>query len=197
MQYWAQQGYAFAVSNLATTWRTTINTAVSTATGGAITTLIPVNAMIAISDIWFGPQYYAASPANQAIALATAKNTLASFQGVRNVYTEDQMINTPWEIEEEDRYLKLEFYKGRSGQLKYTKQPLIANGNFRTEFDYQVPLILYQKGQLENKKIVEPVWVNQIAITIAALIDAQRPQGSPRNLGPLPGIFTNLVTYQN
>jgi hypothetical protein len=198
MQYWAQAGYTNALAQQSgMVWNPAINAAVNTATGGAIPTVIATPLGTVNSMIFFSRQYFTASPANQAIALETAKNTLASFPGIKNVYTEAQILNTPWQIAEEDQYLKLEYFPGRGGQLLYSTQPLIASAPIRTQFDFQVPLILYQPGQFENKVIDQPVWANQLAITIAKLLKVQRPQGSPRNMGALPGIFTNSVTYQN
>ena len=63
--------------------------------------------MISVTDVWFGPQYFAATPANQAIALTTAQNTLLTFPGIKNVWTQAQLLNTFFQESEEEMYIKL------------------------------------------------------------------------------------------
>lgn len=202
LPYWQQAGDANANGITATSIRTAINSAVNTATSGAIPVLIPSNAYMGATNIWFGPQYFTATSANQAIALSTAQSTLLAIPGIKNVYTQQQLLSTFFQDEEEDMYLKLELFPVRSGQLIYSTQPLVSGvagtnafGDALTmwEQNYHVPLILYQQGQFANKTIVEPVFINQLPITLAQILNVPRPSGAPRVWGPLPGIFTFSV----
>jgi uncharacterized protein YdbL (DUF1318 family) len=152
------------------------------------------------SDIWFAAGFFRQSPADQANILQIAKNAALTVPYIKSVYTQQELLNSDFEVNEEDKFLKQELFPVRSGQLKYNMQPMsstfpINQGDSPSNWSYRVPLVLYQPGQLENKTIVEPVYINQLSLTLAELLKVPRPIGAPREMGPLPGIFTNFVTY--
>ena len=62
------------------------------------------------------------------------------------------------------------------------------------EYDTHIPLILYQAGQIEGKKIYQKVWGLQLANTLAQILRVQKPSAS--TFDALPGIFDNYYSLQ-
>ena len=192
LEYWQQAGYANAVAYNPTTIRNTLNAAILTATGVASA----VNS-VGIANVWMNPIFFQQPAATQQVILQVAQNTLQNIPGVDKVYISSQLPNTPFTLPEEDQFLTWDYFAGRSGQLMYSTFPLTSmggtTGDERTGWDQDnhVPLILYQQGQFEHKTISDPVYIQQLPITLSQILGVPRPSGAPRVFGTLPGIFCN------
>ena len=55
-------------------------------------------------------------------------------------------------------------------------------------YDSQVPLYIYQKGKFEKKTITKPVITQQLAVTLAEILNIPRPSASSVDVTPLPGM---------
>lgn len=123
------------------------------------------------------------------------KNFLVSQPGIKNVWTFSELSKAcmqPYEIES---FYKNQLYPGRSGRLTFQLFPFTLFTKYaggaahRTPYEQNthVPLILYQKGRLENKKLYQRVWTLQFANTLAQLLGISKPSSSTFEL--LPSIF--------
>jgi len=125
------------------------------------------------------------------------KVLLLQQRGIKEVWTYDELHNSSFDSNQLENYFKQQLFKGRSGQLIIQTYPYVVITNYSTglahktpyEYDTHIPLILYQPGQLEGKKIYQKVWGLQLANTLAQILRVQKPSAS--TFEALPGIFDN------
>ncbi len=141
------------------------------------------------------PKLKSLDPEAQANILRTIKQSLQTVPGIKQAWTFDDLKNTTYPIHSfEDNY-KQQLYPGRSGLITVQPHPYcpITNHDNGTghktpyRYDTGVPLILYRKNALENKRIPQQVWIPQIAPTLAALLDVLKPSSATFDV--LPEIF--------
>lgn len=147
------------------------------------------------------PQFYA----NHKIVSTTNQDTLrkiyhdskeylTNLPGIRHAWTFEELQNTIFPSYDLDKYLARLLYKGRSGQLFYSVNPYTlidthpGGTSHITEYAYdtQVPLIFYQKGRFAHKRITKNVYIPQICVTLATLLDVPRPSAATAQV--LPGL---------
>lgn len=203
-QLWREIGYANAsvinIIALQQQLNNAVNAAFPQLPPSPQLNVIPSVNNIFFTQIWLAASFFAQTPQIQAQILQIIKNTLLTVKGIKRVWTYDELYTEFFQKEEEERYLQLELFPGRSGQIFYSTFPLngvwfLTGSNHFTiwDQDHHVPLILYQKGKLEKQTIHEPVWINQLPVTLADILKVARPSAAPRIYGPLPGIFSNEV----
>ncbi|MFH1461617.1 MAG: alkaline phosphatase family protein [bacterium] len=114
------------------------------------------------------------------------KNIILSKKGVRYVWSYDELSNMNCKFDSFENFYKQQLYPSRSGDLicmpkKYsTFTKHIYGTGHRSAYSYntKVPLIIYQKGQFENKKKDEKVWIPQLPVTIANILEIEKPLAS-------------------
>ncbi|MFH1644155.1 MAG: alkaline phosphatase family protein [bacterium] len=119
---------------------------------------------------------------------------LKKQNGVKNIWTYNELKNSTFEPYQLENFYKMQLYPERSGQLICQPQPYSVFTPYPTgtshrcayNFDTNVPLFLYQKGKYEKKYINEKVWVPQLPVTLARILEIAKPSASP--FEPLPGI---------
>ncbi len=118
------------------------------------------------------------------------KKFLRTQAGIQDAWTLDELIKLPVESTNVRSYLKNQAYPGRSGDLIYLVRPymLITHQDhvYQTPYAYDthVPLILYQQGVLENKRVHQPTFIQQLAPTLASILDVPRPSAAGSILLP-------------
>jgi predicted AlkP superfamily pyrophosphatase or phosphodiesterase len=124
---------------------------------------------------------------------------LKNIQGVRNAWTFDELsrlyLDPTFNL---DIFIQRQLYKSRSGDIIYSLDPYTYMSSYHgvadrgtshtTPFAYDthVPLILYQKGSIEHKVIAQNVGMQQLAPTMAQILNVPRPSASRSSV--LPGI---------
>lgn len=120
------------------------------------------------------------------LILADLKKFLIAQPGIKRAWTYDQLAHATFKPGALENYYKQQLYQGRSGDLICMPQPDCAISKYskgtvhRTpyEYDTHVPLVLYQKGVIKHKEIIEPVLTFQLPVTLAKLLGVGKPEGS-------------------
>jgi predicted AlkP superfamily pyrophosphatase or phosphodiesterase len=130
--------------------------------------------------------------------LQTAKKFLRKKQYIKNVWTYYELAILPVEKNSIESFFKNQLFANRSGDLIYQIAPncLIddhaSGGSHESPYhdDVHIPLILYQKGSLENKQITKKVFATQVAGTLSEILQVPGPDISTEEI--LPGINIQL-----
>ncbi len=129
--------------------------------------------------------------------MQSIKTFLLQQPGIKQAWTYDELYTLSFDPNQLEDYFKQQLFKGRSGQLIMQTYPYVIITDFPKglshktpyEYDTHIPLILYQAGQIEGKKIYQKVWGLQLANTLAQILRVQKPSAS--TFDALPGIFDN------
>lgn len=135
------------------------------------------------------------SPAIQKQLTKDLKNFLHHQTGVKQVWTFDELHHSCFAAEQIEDYFKKQLFLGRSGSIIMQIYPYVyltpyPNGADHLSpynYDTHIPLILYQQGTFEQKKIIEKVWSLQLANTLAQILTIPKPSASTFNV--LPKLF--------
>ncbi len=138
------------------------------------------------------------SAEQQTESIATVKKILQSHQGIKKVWTPQELLQGCFEPNQVEFFYKNQLYPGRTGTLIVQPFPYCVIDNHprgtghRTpyESDTHVPLILYCKDSLKPQHITQNVWTLQLAPTLANLLEIQKP--SACIMGILPGISEKI-----
>lgn len=114
------------------------------------------------------------------------KNIILSKKGIRKAWTYDELLNLDSKFNSFESFYKKQLYPGRSGDLicmpkKYSTITKYLHGSgHRSAYDYntRVPLIIYQKDRFENKRIDKKVWIPQLPVTLAKILEVEKPTAS-------------------
>ncbi len=114
------------------------------------------------------------------------KNIILNKKGTRYVWYYEEFKNLDSEFDTPKNFYAKQYYEGRSGDLicmpeRYSYfTPYDYGAGHRASYDFttNVPLIFYQKGVFENKVIDRKVWMPQLPVTIAKLLEVGRPASS-------------------
>ncbi len=115
--------------------------------------------------------------------------------GIKRVWTPEELDKTWYEPYQIEAFYKAQVYPGRTGDFIIQPFPYCIIDNFdkgtghRTpyESDTHVPLIMYQKHNLEKRVIYEKVWTLQFANSLAFILGIQKPSASTYHI--LPGLI--------
>jgi len=136
--------------------------------------------------------------ANQQDAvLSTVKKLMENHEGIRKAWTYKELNAECIGKDTIEYYYKNQQYPGRSGHIIFqvlpytqiTKHPAGTAHRTPYEWNTHVPLILYQKGMFEYKKINDRVWLIQVPNTLAQIHHVPKPSASTCKL--LPGFLTD------
>jgi len=149
-----------------------------------------------LPDLYLDQQIlHSFSTETQKLIITDLKNFLQQQPEIKQVWTYDELEHACFSTEEIEHYFKKQLFFGRSGSLivqvyPYVQiRPLEKGTDHLSPYGYDthVPLILYQKGKFEHKKIVERVWILQLANTLAEILAIPKPSASPFEV--LPKLF--------
>ena len=127
--------------------------------------------------------------------LRDLKKLLIKEPGVRNAWTKEELKKACFEPHQKEQFYKNQIYKNRIGDIICMPDPYCLITNYPTgcshstpyDYDTHVPLILLRKG-MPHKTIRQKVFIPQLPVTLARLLDVSRPSASTFDL--LPGIFS-------
>ena len=120
------------------------------------------------------------------------KNFFKRQPGIKNAWTQEQLLASKPQKYSEKYLAKKQLYPGRTGDIILQPQPhhLFSNKVTGTshmtpyKYDTHVPLILYQQGRQAHKVIQKKVWLTQLAPTICNILKIKCPCDADEN--PLP-----------
>ncbi len=126
---------------------------------------------------------------------ADIKKYLIRLPGIRRAWTFDELQNASFQPYDLDKYLARQLYKGRSGQIIFSVNPYTSIDTHlrgtshisQYAYDTHVPLIFYQAGTFTDKRIAENVFIPQICVTLATLLNVPRPSAATASV--LPGLL--------
>lgn len=114
--------------------------------------------------------------------------------GIKNAWRFDELNTLPFEEHSLEQFYKNQLYFGRSGDIIIQPAPYCLLTNYPTgtshmtpyEYDTHVPLMLYRKGKVSHKIVEDKVYLPQLPISLARLLNVPLPSASTYD--PLPGI---------
>lgn len=129
--------------------------------------------------------------------LQSLKKYLVKYPGIKQAWTQKDLLHSSFHLDlhELEAFCRNQIFPLRSGDIfiqvyPYTLISDIKTGTDHTtpyDYDTHIPLMVYQKGKTPHKKIMERVWIQQVAPTISHFLHIPRPSACPYNV--LPGIF--------
>ena len=130
----------------------------------------------------------------QAKINADIKKHLLNLPGIRRCWTFDELQKTIFADYDLDKFLQRQLFKGRSGQVIFAVEPYTTidthskGTSHITEYAYdtQVPLIFYQSGRFMKKNFAQNVYIPQVPVTLATILEVPRPSAAAGNI--LPGL---------
>ncbi len=123
------------------------------------------------------------------------KQELYKNRSIRKAWTSSELAEHTFAPLSIDQFFKNQLYRNRSGEIIIKTVPYTDIGKstkgtkHSTPYDYDthVPLIMYQPNKLSRQIIPQPVFIQQIPVTLAYLLNVPRPSASTFSL--LPGIL--------
>jgi predicted AlkP superfamily pyrophosphatase or phosphodiesterase len=133
-------------------------------------------------------------PRAKEILLNSLKHFLMRQPGIKRVWTQRDLSDSSYHIPlyELESFCRNQIEPSRSGQLYIQVSPytLLTDEQFGVthaspyDYDTHIPLMLYQKGKFQNKQVMEIVWAQQLAPTIAHILNVPRPSAATFNVLP-------------
>lgn len=123
------------------------------------------------------------------------QTAIGTYKGIKRVWTYKELDKAWPQPDQIESFYKNQLYPGRSGDFIIQPQPYCILDEFDTgtghrtpyESDTHVPLILYQKHNIEKRVIYEKVWTLQLANSLAHILGIQKPSASLYPI--LPGLI--------
>ncbi len=125
--------------------------------------------------------------------IADIKNFLAHHEGIKRVWTQEELRQATFQPDSLENFYKNQLYNNRFGDIICMPEPYCLISNYAAgtshlspyDYDTHVPLIIYHKG-IEHHVISQKVWAGQLPGTLATMLGINRPVAS--NCEILPGI---------
>ncbi len=127
--------------------------------------------------------------------LKEAKKIVTGIPGILRAWTFDELAQANYELKLNDleAYFQNQLVPGRSGEIIMQVRPFTLIAYEKTgvahttpyDYDTHIPLVIY-RSDLKAQQITKRVYAQQLAPTLAYLLDVPRPSASTFNL--LPGI---------
>ena len=111
------------------------------------------------------------------------KKKLTPIPGIKKIWTPEELAASWYANDQIESFYKNQMYPGRTGRLIVQPFPYCVPDDWGTgtghrtpyEPDTHVPLILYQKHNLERRIIYDHVWTLQLAQSLAHILRIQKP----------------------
>lgn len=135
------------------------------------------------------------SPDEQKSSLNLIKEKLGTHPGIKRIWTLEELACGCFDQDQIESFYKRQVYPGRTGKLIIQPFPYCVPDEFskgtghRTPYapDTHVPLIMYQKHNLERRVMYEKVWTLQLPNSLAFILHIQQPSASTYQI--LPGLI--------
>jgi predicted AlkP superfamily pyrophosphatase or phosphodiesterase len=123
------------------------------------------------------------------------KKYIGKLDGIRKVWTIKEMATLPTHKGSILDNFKNQIFKGRSGKFIVQSYPFVyvsqkpegLSHQSPYTYDTHIPIMIYQRGKLQNKIVYDRVYNIQLAPTIAHLLGVPRPSACTAEI--LPGII--------
>lgn len=151
------------------------------------------------------------SPTEKDILLEKVKVQFRSTPGIKDAWGFDEIVSWPFEREDQGRFFKLHAFRNnpkknppqerRSGEVIFQSLPFnYVTSNLSNDsepmfgvdhtscydYDSHTALYVYQKGRFQAKEVQDPVMIQQVAISLAEILQVPRPSAASVDVGPLP-----------
>lgn len=133
--------------------------------------------------------------------LQAVKKILKAKDYIKNAWTYYELAMLPVQENSIESFFKNQLFAQRSGDIVYQIAPncLVDDHTMGTSHetpyhdDIHIPLILYQKGAIQDKDISENVFATQLAHTLSVILDVPGPDIGIATEKVLPGIDNELI----
>lgn len=154
-----------------------------------------VTCICATPYIYLNSHFYTLESQLQNEILAAIKSVLKHQPGIKQAWTNNELLSAPIKSTNIEYYFKNQIYPGRGGPILFQVFPfnIVTNHTKGTshntpyEWNTHVPLIIYQRGLYEYANINEKVWVPQLANSLAQIHNIPKPSASTFEM--LPGLI--------
>lgn len=134
--------------------------------------------------------------------LYTIKQLLLEHPGIINAWTYHELERSTFHLNDLRQNYKNQQYRGRTGHIICQVQPYNYIDSFTSgtshgtpyDYDTHVPLMLYQHKKTKPHAILQRVYIPQLTVTLARLLNVPRPSASSFDI--LPGIAFNKVKQE-
>lgn len=153
------------------------------------------------------PIFQALSKTDQDNVLQKVKSMLRLVPGIKDAWLFDELISFPFEREDQGRFFKLHLFRNnppedrRSGEVIFQSLPFnYVTSNLTSDpepmfgvdhtscydYDSHTALYIYQPGRFEGKSLNQPVMIQQVAVSLAEILNVPRPSAASIDIKPLP-----------
>lgn len=130
---------------------------------------------------------------------ATLRSMLLNTPGIKRVWIAHELQKATFDPYTLEYNFQQQFYPGRSGDLIFQLDPYCVVSKYKSgtahgspyNYDTHVPLVIYQKGEFEQKIINETVLSLQFAPTLAHILKVPKPSTCTFNF--LPGSIPHEI----
>lgn len=159
------------------------------------------------------PSFDPLSIQEQQELLQKVKILIRSVPSIKDAWTFEELISWPFEREDQARFFKLHLFRNsplknppqerRSGEVIFQSFPYayvtsnLANdpepmfGVDHTsvyDYDAHTALYIYQPAKFEKEVYNQPVFIQQVAVSLAEILQVPRPSAASVDIRPLPGL---------
>lgn len=164
------------------------------------------------------PVFDCLSPSVQRTMLQKVKKMLRENPAIKDAWTFDELISWPFEREDQARFIKLHLFRNnpsknppherRSGEVIFQAFPFqyitsnLANDPEPTfgvdhtsgyDYDSHTALYVYRPGHFEDRIFNEPIFIQQVAVSLSEVLQVPRPSAASADMKPLPGMCPSPV----
>ena len=133
--------------------------------------------------------------AKQDAIIADIKQCALQHPGIKNVWSTRELLHTCTQPNTIEDNIKSQLFEGRTGSVVLQTYPYSVithwskGSSHKTPYAYDthVPLIIFTPGKFEYRKVRQRVVVQQLANTLAELLNVQKPSASTYEI--LPELF--------
>lgn len=120
------------------------------------------------------------------------KAALSSQPGIKRIWTKQELKSIWPAADQIESFYKRQMFPGRTGRFIIQPYTYCIPDDYGTgtghrtpyEADTHVPLMMYQKNQLERQTVNQKVWTLQLANSLAFILGIQKPSASTYNILP-------------
>jgi len=133
--------------------------------------------------------------AKQNAIITDIKQYVLQEPGIKRVWSSQELLHMPTQPNTIEDNIKNQLFTGRIGSIVVQTHPYTVithwpqGASHKTPYDYDthVPLIVYHPGRFEKRHVRQRVVVQQLANTLAELLNIQKPSASTYEI--LPELF--------
>jgi predicted AlkP superfamily pyrophosphatase or phosphodiesterase len=141
------------------------------------------------------PQMATYDSTKQNAIIANIKQCALQHPGIKHAWSVQELLHTCTRPNTIEDNIKNQLFEGRTGSVVLQTYPYTVithwpqGSSHKTPYDYDthVPLIIFTPGKFERRKVRQRVVAQQLANTLAELLNVQKPSASTYEI--LPELF--------